>query len=82
VIIANVAALLLESIPSVDKAVGDDPGNLFDVFEPSLYLFLQQNIYLGSSVPPRIVKRFIRLWSTHRRFDGKMGASFLMSIIG
>ena len=33
VIISNVAAVLLESIPSVDKAVGNDPGNFFDVFE-------------------------------------------------
>jgi hypothetical protein len=33
VIIANVAAVLIESIPSMDKAVGNAPGNFFDVFE-------------------------------------------------
>jgi len=33
VIIANIGAVLAESIPSVDKAVGNDPGNFFDVFE-------------------------------------------------
>ena len=33
VIILNVLAVLLESIPSIDKAVGNQPGNFFDVFE-------------------------------------------------
>jgi hypothetical protein len=33
VIIANVIAVLFESIPSIDKTVGNDPGNFFDVFE-------------------------------------------------
>lgn len=33
VIIANVAAVLLESIPWIDKAVGNQAGNFFDVFE-------------------------------------------------
>jgi len=33
VIIANVLAVILESIPRIDKAVGNQPGNFFDVFE-------------------------------------------------
>jgi hypothetical protein len=33
VIVANIFAVLLESIPTIDKAVGNDPGNFFDVFE-------------------------------------------------
>lgn len=33
VIITNILAVLLESIPSIDKAVGNNPGNFFDVFE-------------------------------------------------
>jgi hypothetical protein len=33
VIIANVIAVVVESIPSIDKAVGNEPGNFFDVFE-------------------------------------------------
>jgi hypothetical protein len=33
VIIANIVAVMLESVPSIDKAVGNDPGNFFDVFE-------------------------------------------------
>lgn len=33
VIIANIIAVLLESVPTIDKAVGNDPGNFFDVFE-------------------------------------------------
>jgi hypothetical protein len=33
VIITNIGAVLAESVPSVDKAVGNDPGNFFDVFE-------------------------------------------------
>ena len=33
VIIANVIAVVLESVPSIDKAVGNKQGNFFDVFE-------------------------------------------------
>ena len=33
VILANVLTVLAESVPSVDKVVGNDPGNFFDVFE-------------------------------------------------
>jgi len=33
IIVLNVVAVLLESIPEVDKAVGNDPGNFFDRFE-------------------------------------------------
>ena len=33
VIIANVLAVLAESIPTIDKAVGNEPGNFFDRFE-------------------------------------------------
>ena len=33
VIILNIAAVILESMPSIDRAVGNDPGNFFDVFE-------------------------------------------------
>lgn len=32
-IIANVIAVLLESVPKIDKYVGNDPGNFFDEFE-------------------------------------------------
>jgi len=33
IIIANVVAVLLESIPFIDKYIGNEPGNAFDVFE-------------------------------------------------
>jgi type II secretory pathway pseudopilin PulG len=33
VIIANIFAVLLESVPMVDKRVGNEAGNFFDVFE-------------------------------------------------
>jgi len=33
IIIANVLAVLLESVPAIDKAVGNEKGNFFDVFE-------------------------------------------------
>lgn len=33
VIILNVLAVLVESVPRIDKAVGNEPGNFFDVFE-------------------------------------------------
>ena len=38
-IIANVAAVILESIPEIDKAVGNAAGNFFDVFEAWSVLF-------------------------------------------
>eukprot|EP00536_Pseudo-nitzschia_multiseries_P001364 jgi/Psemu1/250456/estExt_Genewise1Plus.C_170131 len=33
VIIANVVAVMVESVPSIDRAVGNEPGNAFDRFE-------------------------------------------------
>lgn len=33
VIILNIVAVMLESIPSIDRAVGNQPGNAFDTFE-------------------------------------------------
>jgi len=33
VIIANIVAVMVESVPTIDKAVGNDPGNFFDNFE-------------------------------------------------
>ena len=32
-ILANILAVIAESIPEIDRAVGDHPGNFFDVFE-------------------------------------------------
>ena len=41
VIIFNVVAVILESIPFIDKKVGNQPGNFFDVFEAfSVFVFL------------------------------------------
>lgn len=40
IIIANVGAVILESVPSIDKKVGNLPGNFFDVFEAiSVFIF-------------------------------------------
>lgn len=40
IIIANVAAVVLESVPEIDKKVGNQPGNFFDVFEAfSVFIF-------------------------------------------
>jgi len=40
VIIANIVAVMVESVPWIDKAVGDQPGNAFDVFERfSIFVF-------------------------------------------
>lgn len=33
VIISNIVAVMVESVPSIDKAVGNEKGNFFDVFE-------------------------------------------------
>lgn len=39
-IIANIIAVVLESIPEVDKYIGNQPGNFFDVFEAwSVFFF-------------------------------------------
>ena len=40
IIIANVLAVILESVPEIDRAVGNEPGNVFDVFEEfSVFVF-------------------------------------------
>jgi len=45
VIILNVIAVVVESIPSIDKAVGNQPGNFFDVFEAfSVFVFASEYI--------------------------------------
>ena len=45
VIIANVVAVLAESMPTLDKAVGNDTGNFFDVFEMcSVFVFALEYI--------------------------------------
>lgn len=39
-IIANIVAVMLESIPRIDKSIGNQPGNFFDVFEAfSVFFF-------------------------------------------
>lgn len=45
VIISNVLAVLVESIPRIDKAVGNQAGNFFDVFEAfSVMIFASEYI--------------------------------------
>lgn len=45
VIIGNVIAVVLESVPSIDRAVGNEPGNFFDVFEEiSVFVFAAEYI--------------------------------------
>lgn len=38
-IVANIVAVVLESVPTIDKYVGNDAGNMFDVFEKWSVLF-------------------------------------------
>ena len=45
-IIGNVIAVVMESIPEVDKYVGNEPGNFFDVFEDVSIVFFT----LGTSI--------------------------------
>mmetsp|Transcript_7764 Transcript_7764/g.22510 ORF Transcript_7764/g.22510 Transcript_7764/m.22510 type:complete len:1290 (+) Transcript_7764:137-4006(+) len=52
IIILNVAAVLAESIPSVDAKIGNEPGNLFDVFEAlSVFVFACEYIARLFSAP-------------------------------
>jgi hypothetical protein len=45
VIIANIIAVLLEIVPTIDRAVGNNPGNFFDVFEAfSVFVFATEYI--------------------------------------
>eukprot|EP00527_Entomoneis_sp_CCMP2396_P007171 CAMPEP_0198142330 /NCGR_PEP_ID=MMETSP1443-20131203/5137_1 /TAXON_ID=186043 /ORGANISM="Entomoneis sp., Strain CCMP2396" /LENGTH=1293 /DNA_ID=CAMNT_0043805305 /DNA_START=69 /DNA_END=3950 /DNA_ORIENTATION=+ len=45
VIISNVVAVLVESVPDIDKAVGNQQGNFFDVFETfSVMVFASEYI--------------------------------------
>lgn len=38
-ILANIVAVVIESVPVIDKFVGNEPGNLFDVFEKWSVIF-------------------------------------------
>ena len=38
-IITNVLAVIMESVPEIDRAVGNQKGNFFDVFEAWSVLF-------------------------------------------
>jgi hypothetical protein len=50
-IILNVLAVVLESVPSIDKYVGNDSGNFFDVFEAfSVIIFTFEFVLRFSSV--------------------------------
>lgn len=52
VIVTNVLAVLLESVPSIDKAVGNEPGNVFDTFEAvSVMVFTVEYILRLFSAP-------------------------------
>ena len=45
VIIANIVAVMAETVPSIDKAVGNNPGNFFDQFEAfSVFVFATEYI--------------------------------------
>ncbi|KAG7358930.1 ion transport protein [Nitzschia inconspicua] len=45
VIITNIIAVLLESVPTIDRAVGNGTGNFFDVFEAfSVFVFATEYI--------------------------------------
>ena len=45
IIISNVLAVILESVPRFDQAVGNEPGNFFDLFEAfSVFVFLSEYI--------------------------------------
>jgi hypothetical protein len=52
IIIANIAAVVLESVPTIDRAVGNDPGNFFDTFEAfSVMVFAVEYISRLFSAP-------------------------------
>lgn len=52
IIIANIVAVLAESVPSIDYAVGNEKGNFFDVFEAgSVMVFLLEYLLRIFSAP-------------------------------
>jgi Ion transport protein len=70
VIILNILAVLLESIPSIDKSVGNDPGNFFDVFEAfSVSVFAMEYI-LRLFCAPKNKEALYSSWTYATTFFG------------
>ncbi|CAB9514739.1 gated channel subfamily KQT member 1 [Seminavis robusta] len=70
VIITNVLAVLLESIPNIDKAVGNDPGNFFDSFEAfSVFVFAFEYI-LRLFCAPKNKEALYSSWTYATTFFG------------
>lgn len=57
-IMANVFAVIIESIPEVDRYIGNEPGNFFDVFEEVSVLFFT----VGESWKCTFLIRFPFFW--------------------
>lgn len=49
VIILNIVAVLLESVPTIDRRVGNEKGNLFDVFECFSVMVFAVSARVGTS---------------------------------
>lgn len=70
VIIGNVSAVLLESLPSIDKAVGNERGNFFDIFEAFSVMVFALEYILRLFCAPKNREALYSSWSYATTFFG------------
>lgn len=70
VIITNVIAVLVESIPRVDKAVGNQPGNFFDLFEEFSVMIFATEYILRLFCAPKNREALYSTWVYATTFFG------------
>jgi len=69
-IILNVAAVVLESVPEFDRSVGNAPGNFFDVFEAWSVFFFTVDYFLRLFSARKSRKALYSPWVYSRTFFG------------
>ena len=70
VIISNVLAVLLESIPRIDRAVGNERGNFFDVFEAFSVVVFALEYMLRLFCAPKNREALYSSWTYATTFFG------------
>lgn len=69
-IVTNVIAVIVESIPEIDKYIGNDPGNFFDVFETFSVAFFTIEYFLHLFSAPKTREALYCPWVYAQTFFG------------
>jgi len=69
-IVTNVLAVIIESIPEVDRSVGNDKGNFFDIFEEVSIFFFTVEYLLRLFSAPKSRTALYSSWTYARTFFG------------